>query len=92
MAALTAGMDSQESVEWLASLRLDPPEEDRADVRHALLSALMAQLLTGKPQKPELFLEALPWRARSEAAPPPPTPVSIRRKIDAVMAMLGGKR
>ena len=90
MAALTAGMDSQESVEWLASLQLDPPEEDRADVRHAMLMSMLAQVYTGKPHKPQAFLDDLPWR--DVATAPKTTPALLRRKIDAAMMAFGGKR
>lgn len=87
MAVLQAGLPSTEQAEWLASLMLDPPEEDRADVRHAH----MMSALTGK--RADQFMEALPWRARRPvAAPPPVTPASLRNKIDAVMTMLGGRR
>jgi hypothetical protein len=88
---LQAGLTGREQAEWLASMRLDPPEEDRADIRYAHLAANLLASLTGKVQRVDTFLDALPWR---DAPPPPPpvTPASLRNKIDAVMTMLGGKR
>ena len=82
MAALQAGIPSTEQAEWLASLRLDPPEEDRADVRHAIL----VSSLTGK--KPDDILAVLPWRARSVTAPPPSPAqkqANLRKRIDLAM-------
>lgn len=81
MAALQAGIPSTEQAEWLASLRLDPPEEDRADVRHAIL----VSALTGR--KPDDIMAALPWRASIQpvAVPPPNRQASLRRRIDLAM-------
>ena len=91
MAALTAVIDSREQADWLASLRLDPLEEDRADIRHAMLSSLLVTLLGAKRISPQQFLDDLPWR-ETPPPPPPASPATLRRKIDAVMTMLGGKR
>jgi hypothetical protein len=87
---LQAGIDSREQADWLASLRLDPLEEERADIRHALLSSLLVGLLGGKRVAASVFLGELPWR---EAPPKKPvTQAGLRKKVDAVMAMFGGKR
>ena len=89
MARLLASMHSQEAAEWLASIRLDPPEAERADIRHALLMDLLVKLLGGKQKRkiePMDFFEALPWRQPERV----PEPKSLPQKIDAVMAMLGG--
>jgi hypothetical protein len=91
VAALTAVIDSREQADWLASLRLDPPEEERADVRHAVLLEMLTALLGNKRVPAQQFLDDLPWR-ETPPAPPPASPATLRRKIDAVMTMLGGKR
>lgn len=84
-------MSSMEAAEWLASMRLDPDESDRADVRHALMMDLLFGLLyrgkrrTGLPSVRE-FLDALPWRTEHEP-PKPQTPAEFRQKADAVMRM-----
>lgn len=93
MAGLHYGLNSREQVDWLASLRLDPPEEDRADVRHALLAQLLVKLLGGKELPEAVFLNDLPWREPVRLpVPAAPTPVSFRQKLDGVMAMFGGRR
>ena len=91
MDLLQAGLTGKEQAEWLASVRLDPPEEDRADIRHAQLVANLMAVLTGKRQRVDVFLNALPWREPT-APEPSAQPMSLRTKIDAVMTMLGGRR
>jgi hypothetical protein len=87
-------MDSVEAAQWLASMRLDPDEAERADIRHALMMDLLVRLLNRAKKGTPLpsasdFLAALPWRQERK---PAPTPVELRHKVDAVMAMLGGRR
>jgi hypothetical protein len=93
--AWLASLPAGEVVERLASLELDPLEEDRADVRHALLMEMLMHLLWRGKKKPGLvakdFLEALPWR-NPPAPPKPMTQGELNRKVDAVMMMLGGKK
>lgn len=92
MAALQASLAGPEAAEWLASLRLDPPEEERADVRHALLMEMLVALLGAKGRKPKAadFYDALPWRNETPTAPV--TQAQLAQKVNAVMAMFGGKR
>lgn len=82
MAALQAGINGREQADWLASLRLDPPEEDRADVRHALLAALLVKVLGGRDVPPARFLDDLPWRERISVGP---DRVTFRKRMDAAM-------
>ncbi len=96
---MLAGMDSVEAAQWDASMRLDPDESDRADIRHALLMDLMVKLTPrSKNQRGKLpdavdFLAALPWREEAEERAPtrPQTPAELQAKINAVMRMFGGK-
>lgn len=83
-----------EAAQWLASMRLDPDEEERADVRHALMMDLLVRLLYRGKQKnlPDAgeFLSALPWRAEHKPARPQ-TPQELMAKVNAVMRSIGGK-
>lgn len=101
VATLQAGVSSLEATEWLASARLDPDEEERADIRHALLSDLLVRLLwrpARRGQKLPLdtddFLAALPWREEHKAtrATSGPTPADLVMKINAAMRALGGSK
>jgi hypothetical protein len=96
--SLLSGLTSQEAVEWLASARLDPDEADRADIRHAFLVDSLVRLLARpkrgqrlNPPPVSSYLADLPWRAEHKPERPA-TPAQLRRKIDAAMTMLGGKR
>jgi hypothetical protein len=83
-------MSAGEAAEWLASSRLDPIEEDRADVRHALMMELLLRIANPKAKQTAMdFLTMLPWRA--EERPEPPSPELVRQKIEAAMLAFGGK-
>jgi hypothetical protein len=87
-------MDSMEAAQWLASMRLDPDEAERADMRHALMMDLLVRLMANAKKGTKLpgvadFLAALPWRTEFR---PAHKPEELRRKVDSVMAMLGGRR
>ena len=71
-------------------MRLDPLEEDRADIRHALMMELLLRLANPKA-KPTAqdFLTSLPWRAEHR---PVPAPAELRRKLDMAMLAMGGRR
>lgn len=96
MDSLLGSLSSTEAVEWEASLRLDPDDADRADIRHALLMDHLTHLLVRRKRGARLprvrdYLADLPWRAEHEPQLPQ-TPAELRTKVDAVMRMLGGKR
>lgn len=101
MAACQAAIDSAEFALWLAYFRLLDAEpsldEQRADWRHAETMALLANINRDRKARPEPFRvsEFLPrWGAVAAPEPQPQrvtTPVDLQRKINATMAMLGGK-
>lgn len=90
-------MTSMEMVDWLASMRLDPDDAEKADVRHALMLDWLAKLLVprrrGQTRKlPPLseYLSALPWHEEHRPSRPR-TPAELVAKINAAMRSLGGR-
>jgi hypothetical protein len=97
---MLAGMDSVEVAQWNASMKLDPDESDRADIRHALLMDNLTHLMTprrkGQGRKlPSVrdYLASLPWRDEEDttASARPKTQAELQAKVNAVMALFGGK-
>jgi len=90
-------MTSMEYVDWLASMKLDPDDAEKADIRHALTLDWLAKLLvpnrrgqTRKLPTVTSYLDALPWREEQRPAQPL-TPAELVAKINAVMRGLGGR-
>ena len=84
-----AAVSSAEFSEWQAWLRIHPPEEDRADIRHAQLMALLANVnrdpkRTSRPYDPEDFL--LRWTPAAL-----PTPDALYAKVVMLNAAFGGR-
>jgi hypothetical protein len=81
-------VSSREFTEWLAYERLHPPEEDRADVRHAHLMTLLANVNRDPKRQPR------PWTAEDFLPrwheDPVPTDEQLYAKIIGINAAFGG--
>jgi len=90
---MLASMSGTEAIDWMASAQLDPDEDDKADVRHALMMDLLTRLLyRGKKAPPTAsnYLSSLPWREEYKPTRPR-TQGELQAKINAVMRTLGGR-
>lgn len=69
VADLRARMSASEFADWRTFCRQEMIGEERADLRHALASALLANLNRGRGQPPHSWQDFMPFRPRPEASP-----------------------
>jgi len=82
-----------ELTEWLAYFDLEPPEEERADVRWAIWLAMYANAHRAQgdsEHKPDEFLEMLPWRRAPDVEPDEVDLDRLRSKIMQLNAAFKG--
>lgn len=83
-------MTAAEAVEMTASARLDPDEEERADIRWAFgMEARHAFAGAQRPLRAEYWLSLLPWRPEFLSLD---ERQALRDKHDAVMAKFESAR
>lgn len=58
--------DADEFAEWLAYQELDPATEERADLRSAIIAAVIANLFRGKSGKAASPMDFMPFAERPQ--------------------------